>query len=117
MPYEPCYISRESKRIGGIFISADGSRRTIPDIYLNNATLDSDSTLLRLSYSSCTVDISGYRLYSIYKDVVSGRLGTVTVQNPADAESYAFDINPIVTGIVFINMSPDAAFDMERKDA
>jgi len=117
MSRKPCYESREIKRIGGIFISADGSCRTIPDIYLNNATLDSDSTLLRLSYSSCTVNISGYRLDSIYKDVVSGRLGTVIVPNPADAEPYAFDINPIVTSIVFINMSPKAAFDMESKYA
>ena len=61
MSYAPCYESRYLKSIGGIFISADGSRRTIPDCYLHSAKLKSDSTLLRLSYSSCVVDIIGYR--------------------------------------------------------
>ena len=117
MSRKPCYESREIKRIGGIFISADGSCRTIPDRYLNHATLKSDSTSLRLSYSSCIVDISGHRLDSIYEDVAVGRLGTVIVPNPADAKSDAAENIPIITSIVFINMSPIAANDMESKDA
>ena len=117
MSYTPCYESRYLKSIGGIFISADGTRRTIPDCYLHSAKLQSDSTLLRLSYSSCIVDIIGYRLTAIYNDVVIGKLGTVAVSKPADAESASAKNAPYVTSIVYLNMSPGAAFDLESRNA
>ena len=117
MPYTSCYQPRILNCIGGVLISADGSRRTIPDHYLYCAKLQNDSTLLRLYYSSCTVDISGYHLKSIYDDVVIGKLGTVSVSNPADAEPKTARIIPHITGIIYINMPPGAAFDMESRDA
>jgi hypothetical protein len=113
----PCYKSRGSNCIGGIFITADGNSRIIPDHYLNSAKLQGDSTLLRLSYSSCVVDIYGYRLDSVYNDVVIGKLGTVIVPNPADAKSDTAENITIVTSIVYVNMSPNAAIDLERKHA
>ena len=116
MSYAPCYESRYLKSIGGIFISADGTRRTIPDCYLHSAKLQSDSTLLRLSYSSCVVDIIGYRLNTIYNDVAIGKLGTVAVSKPADVESAKAKNAPYVTSIVFINISPGTAFDLESSD-
>ena len=117
MSYTPCYQSRNLKSIGGIFISSDGSCRTIPDHYLHSAKLQSDSALLRLSYSSCVVDIIGYRLTAIYNDVVIGKLGTVAVHNPADVKSRIASNVPYITSIVYLNMSPGAAFDLEGKYA
>ena len=116
MSHTPCYKSRDINCAGGIFISADGSRRIIPDHYLNSAKLQSDLTLLRLCYSFCVVDISGYRLKAIFDDVADGKLGTVKVPYPADANINAVNIVPKVTSIVYINMSPVAANDLESRD-
>ena len=113
----PCYTPRISKCVGGIFITANGSLRTIPDYYLYHAKLQSDSTLLRLCYSSCTVDISGYHLKSIYDDVLTGKLGTVTVLNPADIKPDTGGNIPNVTSIIYVSISPIAASDLEHNDA
>ena len=117
MSHKLCYISRISKCVGGIFVSADGSYMTIPDQYLNSAKLQSDSTLLRLCYSSCIVDISGYHLESIYNDAAIGKLGTVIVHNHADTEPGIVLNSPYVTSIIYVNMSPIAASDLENNDA
>ena len=116
MSHTPCYKSRNTNCIGGTFVSADGSRRVIPDHYLNSAKLQSDSTLLRLCYSFCVVDISGYCLKVIFNDVADGKLGTVKVLYPADAKTDAVNIAPKVTSIVCINMSPIAANDLDSRD-
>ena len=75
-----CYTPRTSLRsalTGGLFISADGSRRIIPDHWLTQAELLQDGHLLRLSYSFCTIEVSGQCLDPIFEDAGIGRLGAV----------------------------------------
>ncbi len=75
-----CYTPRTSLRsalTGGLFISADGSRRIIPDHWLIQAELLQDGRLLRLSYSFCTIEVSGQGLDPIFQDVGIGKLGAV----------------------------------------
>jgi len=117
MSYTICYKPRNSDRVGGIFITADGTRCMIPDKYLKSAKLQNDSTLLRLSYSAFVVDISGYCLGDIFNDVINGKLGTVIVPNPADDKPDSDIYATNVTSIVYINMSPAAAADLESNDA
>lgn len=77
-----CYTPRTSMRsalTGGLFISADGSRRVIPDHWLVQAELLDGSRLLRLSYSFCTIELSGQRLDPIFEDAGIGKLGAVQV--------------------------------------
>jgi hypothetical protein len=95
-----CYASRTSHRIGGIFKTADGSFRVIPDHWLNSAELLNDATLLRLNYSFCSVEISGYRLDGIYNDTASGKLGAVTIA--ADAVPDTAESGISVTSIVYV---------------
>ena len=118
MDYMSCYEQRYTSCIGGMFIFADGSRRVIPDHYLYSAKIQSDATLLRLSYSSCVVDIYGYHLSAIYNDVIIGKLGVVKVAGPADDGKVASaKCRPFVTNIIYVPMSPDAAADLESRDA
>ena len=69
--------SLRSAMAGGLFISADGTRRTIPDHLLNQAELVSGSRLLRLSYSFCTIEISGQALDPVFEDASIGKLGAI----------------------------------------
>jgi len=118
MNYKSCYESRSSNSIGGVFISANGSCRVIPDHYLNSMKLQNDSTLLRFCYSSCVIDISGYRLDSIYNDATIGKLGVIKVARPADDRKAADAKNsPFVTNIIHVPMPSVEAFDLESKDA
>jgi hypothetical protein len=64
---------------GGLFVSADGSRRIIPDHWLIQAELVNGSRLLRLSYSFCTIEVSGQCLDPIFEDAGIGKLGAVQV--------------------------------------
>ena len=96
-----CYKSRASHCIGGIFINHDGEKRVIPDHSLLDAQLLSDSTLLCLIYSNCVIGITGYRLDSIFNDVIGGRLGTVTVAiTTDDTKAISSETGPFVTGII-----------------
>ena len=75
-----CYIPRASFRsalAGAMFISPDGSRRVIPDRWLNQAELRRGSRMLRLTYSFCAIEVSGDGLEPIFEDASIGRLGTI----------------------------------------
>ncbi len=75
-----CYTPRASLRsalMGGLFISTDGTRRVIPDHWLNQAELLDGSRLLRLSYSFCTVEVSGEGLDPIFEDASIGKVGAI----------------------------------------
>ena len=113
-----CYKPRTSPYIGGVFISADSSCRIVPDQWLHDATLEKGSCLLRLCYSSCTMEIRGRRLDKIFEDATLGKLGTITVNVPADDKIAAVSTNsPFVMSIVHVPISPLAASELERSDA
>jgi len=110
-----CYSTRIGTHfVGGIFITSDGNRRMIPDDCLNEARLEDN--VLRLNYSSCTMEVSGYRLEKIFDDAAIGKLGTLTVAVPADAPD-ATDAPdwPFITSIIHIAMTPQVAGDIERE--
>ena len=112
------YKSRTSNCIGGIFIAGDGSYLLIPDQWLHDAKLLKDSALLRLCYSSCVVEISGYRLDKIFDDATAGKLGTLKAQiSAADKKALNATNSPFITGIIHAPMSPVAASDLEHFDA
>jgi hypothetical protein len=112
------YTPRNSNYVGGIFISANGSRRVIPDQWLHEAILEKGSALLRLCYSSCTMEIRGKRLDKIFEDAALSKIGTITVKVPADdAKAINAASSPFVTSIIHVPMSPLAASDLERSDA
>jgi hypothetical protein len=84
MPFQ-CYTSRASLRsalTGGLFISADGTRRIIPDHLLTQAELLHGSRLLRLNYSFCVIEISGQCLDPIFEDAGIGKLGAILAATP-----------------------------------
>jgi hypothetical protein len=99
-----CYTSRSSLRsalTGGLFISADGSRRIIPDHLLTQAELLQDGRLLRLNYSFCAIEISGQCLDPIFEDAGIGKLGAVLAA-PSEAVPNG---QPWVSGIVIVDPS------------
>ena len=113
-----CYTPRASLRsalTGGLFISADGSRRIVPDHWLTQAELLHGSRLLRLSYSFCTIEVSGQYLDPIFEDAGIGKLGAVL----AAASEAAPNGQLWVTSIVVIAPpEPHAsAFEQECFDA
>jgi hypothetical protein len=71
--------SLPSALTGGLFISADGTQRIVLVHGLNQTELLYGSRLLRLSYSFCTIEVSGRELDSIFEDASIGRLGTIQV--------------------------------------
>jgi len=77
-----CYTSRTSLRAamtGALFIWSDGRQRVIPDQWLHQAELLNESRLLRLTYSLCTIEVSGRALDSIFEDASIGKLGAIQV--------------------------------------
>ena len=103
-----CYTSRTSLRsalAGGLFISADGSRRFVPDHYLTQAELLQEAGLLRLSYSSFTIEVTGQGLDPIFEDASIGKLGAIQAV-PAGATT---DGRLLVTNIVLIT-APETPF-------
>jgi hypothetical protein len=95
--------------IGGLFISADGSRRVIPDHWLNQAELLEGSRLLRLGYSFCTVEISGHGLAALFEDAAAGKLGAVAVGGDAPASG------PCVTSVVWLPL-PETPFPLSGRE-
>ena len=113
-----CYIPRASLRsalIGGLFVSADGTRRLVPDQWLLQAELLDGARLLRLSYSCCTIEVAGQLLEPIFEDISIGKLGAI----------YAAPIKPAphsrlwVTSVVAMTPAeaPFAAFERECSNA
>ncbi len=75
-----CYIPRASLRsafIGGLFVSAAGTRRLVPDHWLLQAEIIDGARLLRLSYSCCTIEVAGQLLQPIFEDASVGKLGAI----------------------------------------
>ncbi len=113
-----CYTSRpllRSNSIGGLFISADGSRRIVPDHWLAQIELLPGGHLLRLSYSFCIVEITGQYLDPIFEDAGVGKLGAVV----AAASEAAPNGQLWVTSIIFIAppQAPASVSDQESFDA
>ena len=110
-----CYSTRIGQHyVGGIFITSNGFRRMIPDDELKEVKLEDN--VLRLIYSSCLMEISGYRLDGIFDDATIGKLGTLTVAVPADdTEAAKATDGPFITSIVYLTMTPEAASDLERE--
>jgi len=107
-----CYIPRASLRsalIGGLFVSADGTRRLVPDLWLLQAEILDGARLPLLGYSCCTIEVAGQLLEPIFEDASIGKLGaihaaperpaphgclwvtSVTVMTPAEAPLEAFE--------------------------
>ncbi len=77
-----CYIPRASLRsalIGGLFVSADGTRRLVPDLWLLQAEILDGARLLLLGYSCCTIEVAGQLLEPIFEDASIGKLGAIHV--------------------------------------
>jgi len=75
-----CYIPRASLRsalIGGLFVSSDGTQRLVPDHWLHQAELLDGERLLRLSYSCCTIEVTGQLLHPIFEDASIGKVGAI----------------------------------------
>src|SRR5881628_2568972 len=80
-----CYIPRASLRsalIGGLFVSADGTRRVVPDHWLTQAELLEGTRLLRLSYTFCTIEVAGECLDPIFEYASIGKLGAIRAPPP-----------------------------------
>jgi len=94
-----CYTPRASLRsalVGGLFVSADGTRRLVPDHWLFQAELLHGARLLRLSYTCCTIEVAGQFLEPIFEDASIGRLGAIHTGSGEPAPSGCL----WVTGIV-----------------
>ena len=113
-----CYIPRASMRsalIGGLFVSADGTRRVVPDHWLAQAELLEGARLLRLSYTFCTIEVAGECLEPIFEDASIGKLGAIRAAPPQAVPGGQL----WVTSIVAI-APPEASglpFERERSDA
>src|SRR5947209_1751666 len=103
-----CYIPRASIR--GLFVSADGTRRVVPDHWLTQAELLEGTRLLRLSYTFCTIEVVGKCLDPIFEDASIGKLGAIQAAPAGQLW---------VTSIVAFT-PPEASvlpFERERSDA
>ena len=111
-----CYETRPGRHyLGGQFVLNDGSSHMIPDRWIHEAKIDEDGKRLRLLYSSCTIEVSGFRLKKIYVDAVEGRLGKVTIADPPDnIEAAETTEDPFVTNIIYLAMRPESASNLER---
>ncbi len=113
-----CYTSRTTLRstmTGALFVSSDGTRRVIPDHWLNQAELLQGARLLRLSYSFCTIEIAGRDLGPVFEDAGTGKLGMVQTAPPQSVPGE----QPWITSIVVIALpqSPFSEFDEGSFDA
>jgi len=113
-----CYIPRASLRsalIGGLFVSAEGTRRLVPDHWLHQAELLDGERLLRLSYSCCTIEVAGQLLQPIFEDASIGKLGAIH-EAPATPAPHG---RLWVTSVVAIRPAevPFPAFERECSNA
>jgi len=113
-----CYTSRASMRsalIGGLFISADGGRRVVPDHWLTQAELLEGARLLRLSYTFCTIEVAGECLDLIFEDASIGKLGAIQAAPPQAASGGQLWVTSIVA--VAPSEASGLPFERERSDA
>jgi hypothetical protein len=100
---------------GGLFISADGSQRIVPDHWLTQAELLQGSRLVRLSYTFCTIEVAGQCLDTIFEDASIGKLGAVHAAPPQAAPGGQLWVTSIV--VIAPPAPPEAAFEAGRSDA
>ncbi len=114
-----CYTPRTSLRPninGGMFTLADGTRRFIPDHWLTHAELVKGSSLVRLTYTFCMIEISGHRLDPIFEDATTSRLGAVQAASPsATTPSEQLRVTNIV--VVAPASQSESSFEREYSDA
>ena len=104
MPYE----SHSAGRIGKMLILPDGTRRLLAHVYFAQAKLVNDSTLLKLYYSFCRVEVSGERLNIIFDDITSGRMGVIS----KDADDAVKPVTePIITSIIYHSNTEDESVE------
>jgi hypothetical protein len=109
-----CYTPRASSRsgqLGGLFVLGDGSQRLLPDHWLVQAELLDDARMLRLTYTSCSIEVAGRGLTPIFDDACTGKLGTIRVapSQPAPADSLW------VTSIIIVFPAPPEFPPIEEK--
>src|SRR6266508_4277942 len=94
-----CYIPRASLRsalIGGLFVSADGTRRLVPNHWLLQAEILDGARLLLLSYSCCTIERAGQLLEPRLDYVSVGKVGpSQDVPSVAARKGYEFEVGQI----------------------
>ena len=113
-----CYTPRASLRsaaIGGLFISADGARRMVPDHWLAQVELLQGARLLRLTYTVCTIEVAGQCLDAIFEDASIGKVGVVQAAPPEVAPGEQLWVSSIV--IITPAAEPSASFERECLDA
>ncbi len=93
----------------------DGSRRIVPDHWLVQAELLNGSRLLRLSYSFCTIEVSGQCLDAIFEDAGIGKLGAVHAAASESVRTGQLWVTDIVVSTP--PDSPSLAFETESFDA
>jgi hypothetical protein len=97
MPFQ-CYVTRASLRsasIGGVFTSG-GVSRLIPDHLLTQAELLERGRLVRLSYTFCTIEVTGQFLDPIFEDAGIGKLGAIRVAPLQEERSEGLWVTSIV---------------------
>ncbi len=113
-----CYTPRTSLRPninGGMFTLADGSCRFIPDHWLTQAELVKRSSLVRLTYTFCMIEISGQRLDQIFEDATTSRLGAVQATSPSADTSEQLRVTNIV--VMAPASQSESSFEREYSDA
>ena len=113
--YIPCTLLR-SAMIGGLFVSADGTRRLVPDHWpLLQAELLDGARLLRLSYSCCTIEVAGQLLEPIFEDASIGKLGAIHVAPERQAPHGRLWVTSVVA--ITPAEAPLEAFERECSNA
>jgi len=101
------YLPPEKTSIGETIIITDGTRRVLANSYFVNAKLMNESTLLKLYYSYCRVEIAGENLNAIFNDIVAGKMGTISI----DENIPQFASIPVITSIIYIPIGEDISDD------
>ena len=112
--YIPCTLLR-SAMIGGLFVSADGTRRLVPDLWLLQAEILDGARLLLLGYSCCTIEVAGQLLEPIFEDASIGKLGAIHVAPATPAPHGRLRVTSVVA--ITPAEAPFAAFERECSNA
>ena len=84
----------------------------IPDHWLSQAEILNGSRLVRLSYSFCTIEVSGQGLDPIFEDASIGKLGAIQAA-PSEA---LLGLQPWVSGIL-ATMLPQSPFSIPEEES